>query len=67
MKIRPSAFLLPNAGATPIAELLKSNELLVQNVLPRLGIKPTRKQPHLRAEYKGAGWREQSEVGHGRS
>ena len=55
------------AGPAPIDGLLKSNELLVEKVLPMLGIELTQRQPTLRSEYNGAGWREQSEVGHGRA
>jgi alkanesulfonate monooxygenase SsuD/methylene tetrahydromethanopterin reductase-like flavin-dependent oxidoreductase (luciferase family) len=53
------------AGPAPIDGLLKSNELLVEKVLPKLGIQLTQRKPTLRAEYDGRGWREQSEVGHG--
>ncbi len=48
------------AGPGPIDGLLKSNELLVQKVLPKLGIELTRFQPRLRADYDGRGWREAS-------
>ena len=55
------------AGPAPIDGLLKSNELLVQKVLPKLGIELIQTKPTLRCEYDGSGWREQSEVDHGRS
>lgn len=50
------------AGPAPIAGLLKSNELLVEKVLPRLGIELMQRKPTLRGEYDGRGWRQQSEV-----
>ena len=37
--------------------LLKSNELLVEKVLPKLGVELTRFPAKLRADYDGRGWR----------
>ncbi|MGE0485318.1 MAG: LLM class flavin-dependent oxidoreductase [Gammaproteobacteria bacterium] len=45
------------AGPAPIDGLLKSNELLVERVLPKLGITLTQREPRLRPEYDGRGWR----------
>ena len=45
------------AGPAPIDGLLKSNELLVEKVLPKLGIELTQRQPKLRDSFNGAGWR----------
>lgn len=46
------------AGPAPIEGLLKSNELLVNKVLPKLGIELVQIQPQLRPEFDGHGWRE---------
>ncbi|MCB1749806.1 MAG: LLM class flavin-dependent oxidoreductase [Gammaproteobacteria bacterium] len=46
------------AGPAPIDGLLKSNELLVERVLPKLGITLTQRAPVLRPEYDGRGWRD---------
>jgi alkanesulfonate monooxygenase SsuD/methylene tetrahydromethanopterin reductase-like flavin-dependent oxidoreductase (luciferase family) len=50
-------------GPAPIDGLLKSNELLVEKVLPKLGVELTRFEPKLRADYDGRGWtaRQESE------
>jgi len=53
------------AGPAPIDGLLRSNELLVHKVLPKLGIELIQTTPTLRSDYDGSGWREQSEVDHG--
>ena len=45
------------AGPAPIDGLLKSNELLVEKVLPKLGIELTQRQPQLRDSFNGTGWR----------
>lgn len=50
------------AGPAPIDGLLRSNELLVEKVLPKLGISLAQREPRLRADYAGPGWRAQSEV-----
>lgn len=55
------------AGPAPIGGLLRSNELLVEKVLPKLGIQLEQRQIKLRAGYDGPGWREQSEAQHGRA
>ena len=44
------------AGPAPIDGLLKSNELLVEKVLPRIGVELERFTPKLRADYDGRGW-----------
>jgi alkanesulfonate monooxygenase SsuD/methylene tetrahydromethanopterin reductase-like flavin-dependent oxidoreductase (luciferase family) len=46
------------AGPAPIDGLLKSNELLVEKVLPKLGLKLEQVVPQLRPEYDGNGWRD---------
>ena len=46
-----------SVGPMPIDTLLKSNDLLVDKVLPRLGIKLDRYQPTLRPEFTGTLWR----------
>jgi len=46
-----------SVGSAAIGALLRSNELLVENVLPRVGLELTRFQPSLRAEYGGETWR----------
>ena len=46
------------AGPAPIEGLLKSNELLVEKVLPKLGIELEQVQPQLRDEFTGRGWRD---------
>ncbi|NNL86832.1 MAG: LLM class flavin-dependent oxidoreductase [Myxococcales bacterium] len=45
-------------GPAPIEGLLKSNDLLVNKVLPKLGIELEQIQPKLRKEYTGPGWRD---------
>ena len=45
------------AGPAPIDGLLKSNDLLVGKVLPKIGVELTQYQPKLRSGYDGAGWR----------
>lgn len=55
------------AGPAPIDGLLNNKELLVQRALPKLGLELSQQQPQLRAQYNGAGWRQQSEVNHGRA
>lgn len=44
------------AGPAPIDGLLKSNELLVEKVLPKVGIELTTYEPRLRPEFDGRGW-----------
>ncbi|MEQ8496636.1 MAG: LLM class flavin-dependent oxidoreductase [Gammaproteobacteria bacterium] len=44
------------AGPAPIDGLLKSNELLVEKVLPKIGVELERFTPTLRADYDGRGW-----------
>jgi len=44
------------AGPAPIDGLLKSNELLVEKVLPKIGVELERFTPKLRADYDGRGW-----------
>ncbi len=46
------------AGPAPIDGLLKSNELLVEKVLPKIGVELKRVEPKLRVEYDGHGWQE---------
>jgi alkanesulfonate monooxygenase SsuD/methylene tetrahydromethanopterin reductase-like flavin-dependent oxidoreductase (luciferase family) len=46
------------AGPAPIDGLLKSNELLVEKVLPKLGIELEQVKPQLRDEFSGRGWRD---------
>ena len=46
------------AGPAPIDGLLKSNELLVEKVLPKLGIELVQRKPKLRANYDGKSWRD---------
>ena len=46
------------AGPAPIDGLLKSNELLVAKVLPKLGIELEQIKPQLREEFSGRGWRD---------
>ena len=46
------------AGPAPIDGLLKSNELLVGKVLPKIGIELTQRKPCLRDDYSGPSWRE---------
>jgi alkanesulfonate monooxygenase SsuD/methylene tetrahydromethanopterin reductase-like flavin-dependent oxidoreductase (luciferase family) len=46
-----------SVGPAPIDSLLRSNELLVEKVLPLVGVELTRFQPSLRAEFAGQGWR----------
>ena len=45
------------AGPAPIDGLLKSNELLVEKVLPLIGAELKTREPVLREEYDGRGWR----------
>ena len=45
------------AGPAPIAGLLKSNDLLVEKVLPLIGIELKQFEPQLRDEFDGRGWR----------
>ncbi len=45
------------AGPTDTDALLRSNELLVEKVLPLLGIELEQTQPVLRAEFDGQTWR----------
>jgi hypothetical protein len=46
-----------SAGPAPIDALLRSNELLVEKVLPLIGVSLTRFAPTLRREFMGEGWR----------
>lgn len=46
------------AGPAPIDGLLKSNELLVEKVLPKIGVELTRRKPKLRESFNGEGWRD---------
>ncbi len=46
-----------SAGPAPIDALLRSNELLVEKVLPLIGVSLTRFAPTLRQEFVGEGWR----------
>lgn len=50
-----------SVGPMPIDALLKSNDLLVEKVLPRLGIELERFQPTLRREFTGKLWRDASQ------
>lgn len=45
------------AGPAPIDGLLKSNELLVEKVLPKIGVELTQRAPKLRDAYNGESWR----------
>ena len=45
------------AGPAPIDALLKSNELLVEKVLPKIGVELAQTQPKLRADFDGPTWR----------
>lgn len=45
------------AGPAPIDGLLKSNELLVEKVLPKIGVELTQRKPKLRDSFDGASWR----------
>lgn len=45
------------AGPTDIDALLKSNELLVEKVLPNLGVELVQTEPTLRREFDGKKWR----------
>lgn len=45
------------AGPAPIDKLLKSNELLVEKVLPKIGIELEQFKPVLRKEFDGELWR----------
>ncbi|MGE0370622.1 MAG: LLM class flavin-dependent oxidoreductase [Gammaproteobacteria bacterium] len=44
-------------GAAPIDALLKSNELLVEKVLPKIGIELSQVTPTLREDFDGVTWR----------
>ena len=46
------------SGPAPIDGLLKSNELLVDKVLPKLGIELVQIEPTLKNEFSGKGWRQ---------
>lgn len=46
-------------GPAPIDGLLRSNELLVEKVLPKVGVELTQFQPTLRKEFTGPDWRAQ--------
>lgn len=46
-----------SAGPAPIDGLLKSNELLVQKVLPKIGVELTQFKPTLRKSFNGDLWR----------
>jgi len=48
-------------GPAPIDALLKSNELLVEKVLPKIGITLSQIKPRLREDFQGKHWRAQSE------
>lgn len=48
------------AGPAPVDALLKSNELLVERVLPRLGISLSQRRPVLRHTYDGHGWQQRA-------
>ena len=60
IKMLNTDLLVPwiGAGPAPIQGLLKSNELLAQKVLPKLGIPLTQSEPKLRRDYQGRGWRQ---------
>jgi len=46
-------------GPGPVDKLLRSNELLVEKVLPKLGIKLEQRKPTFRKELREATWRDQ--------
>lgn len=46
-----------SVGPAPIDALLRSNELLVEKVLPRIGVELTRYSKTLRPEFSGPTWR----------
>ena len=46
------------SGPAPIDGLLRSNELLIERVLPKLGIELEQVRPQLRPEFDGRGWRD---------
>lgn len=48
------------AGPAPLDALLKSNELLVEKVLPQVGIELTQRAPVLRDTFDQRGWRERA-------
>ena len=48
------------AGPAPIDGLLKSNELLIEKVLPKIGVELKQYEPQLRENFDGAGWRADS-------
>lgn len=45
-------------GPTPIEAILRTNELLVEKVLPLVGVELERWQPHLRTEFVGPTWKQ---------
>lgn len=45
------------AGPAPIDKLLKSNELLIEKVLPKIGVELEQFKPVLRKEFQGDLWR----------
>ncbi|MGR8950185.1 MAG: LLM class flavin-dependent oxidoreductase [Gammaproteobacteria bacterium] len=45
------------AGPAPIDGLLKSNELLVEKVLPKIGVELTQREVSLRDSFAGQAWR----------
>ncbi|MEM7466404.1 MAG: LLM class flavin-dependent oxidoreductase [Pseudomonadota bacterium] len=49
------------AGPAPIDGLLKSNELLVEKVLPKIGVELTQRQPVMRESFGGDNWRQQAQ------
>ena len=46
-------------GPGPVDKLLKSNELLVEKVLPKIGIKLEQRKPTFRKEMREPTWRNQ--------
>ena len=46
------------AGPAPIDGLLRSNELLVEQVLPKIGVELETVEPKLRDDYGGTGWQQ---------
>ena len=46
-------------GPGPVDKLLRSNELLVEKVLPKLGIKLEQRKPTFRKELREGTWRDQ--------
>jgi len=47
-------------GLVPVDSLLKSNDLLVEKVLPKVGVELERFQPVLRPEFQGGTWKQDS-------